>query len=118
MIIPKLGKITWTCITGIAIVVGTITAIWKVDDRYAKAEELKNSIMHVEQQTVQTFEAMQKTLQIQLYDLKEDSLDDRYLRLRLEHQKFPEDMFIKEELDAVEQKRIEIKKKKEELLGN
>ena len=111
MRIPKPSKTVWTVITGLVVVLSLVGGIYKFDDRYAKAEDLKSTRNNMEQRTVQTFESFQMKQQTVTDGLRLDILNIEYERTKKELRnakselrKHPNDVDIEMEIEELKQR--------------
>ena len=111
MRIPKPSKTVWTVITGLVVVLSLVGGIYKFDDRYAKAEDLKSTRNNMEQRTVQTFESFQMKQQTVTDGLRLDILNIEYERTKKELRnakselrKHPGDVDIEMEIEELKER--------------
>lgn len=127
--IPKFTKTTWSIIAAIPVVIGIVTGVFKVDDRYAKANELKETKKIIEKKSVETFEAVQQTQKIRQEEQRKInaglmlsylSNQQKIMRLELknkmkEFKENPNDIELQSELEDLKHQMREISREINEL---
>lgn len=123
MAFPRFSKTVWAVICGIVLLLGFGATVIEIEDRYAKATEVEAEIREMEKETVETFEAFQMKQQtvndamhLQILDMEYENYTDRYYDLKGKLKEAPEDTELQEELEAIKERRKELKDKKEKIM--
>ena len=98
-------KINWKWIPTLTAVLGLLFLVWKLDDRYLKAEDGQK----LEIKIVQTLEKFQDKMDYKTQRDRSESLKDQERQIKIQMKKTPNDPELKEQLDEtiIEQKKVQ-----------
>ena len=139
--LKKVPNIVWTVIVGIGVVAGVWYGVDRFATTFARAEEVVKVEAKVEtlgatvdekvceakeemaKQTVQTFKVYQmkqetstKALQLQILNIQYEDITDRYYKLRRQVAETPADLELKAEFDEVRRKKVDLEKKRQQII--
>jgi len=96
-----------TIIGSIVLGISLITGVLAIDSRYATSDDLKKS----EIQLVQTLKSFQSDMVKDRLEQRYINLTDQYYQYKALTKKNPKDVELKEDFQKIEQERIDVKNK-------
>jgi len=107
----------WKVIAGIGVATSMLLGLAQLDGRYAKSEVLEKEVERIEIQTVQTFEKLQRGIDIKQYDMMQESVERDYKNCKEIEKACPENAVIKEQCEELKIERDRLREKKLDLIG-
>jgi len=103
----------WISIAGgiLAILFG----VWKIDDRYAKCDEVSKQFVVQEKRVVETLDKFQNKLDYKFQRDRLDTVKDQTRQMKILQKKSPNDAELKEQISDLEKEREGIEKRLQEL---
>jgi len=105
----------WKWVPIVGGILAILFGIWKVDDRYAKCEDVKAKLQEQEVRVVQTLEKFQDKLDYKTQRDRLDAVKDQSRAVRIQMKKLPNDLDLKEQLSDLERERMKIEDRLREL---
>jgi len=105
----------WKWIPIVGGILAVLFGIWKIDDRYAKCEQVEKQFVGQEQKVVQTLDKFQEKIEYKFQRDRLDTIKDQSRQVKIQMKKAPNDPDLQEQVEDLAQERAKVERRIEEL---
>lgn len=106
---------SWKWVSVAGGVLALLFGVWKVDDRYAKCEQVEKELRSQEQKVVQTLDVFKRQLDYEGQYKRLETVKDQQRQNRMLLKKMPNDPELREQEEELRQERAKIENRLIEL---